>query len=133
MGLNKEGVIQLKMQGPENKAAVSKIYYQTFNNSMVNNEVGSVTAENILLMNQNALSEKDIHKLQTLFSRLNVLVKDEKDPMLHEAADTLYKEIRKTEPKKSIIKQTLAVIKGLAMGVTSNEITTIINAAFGIL
>lgn len=133
LGLNKEGVIQLKMQGPENKAAVSKIYYQTFNNSMVNNEVGSVTAENILLMNQNALSEKDIHKLQTLFSRLNVLVKDEKDPMLHEAADTLYKEIRKTEPKKSIIKQTLAVIKGLAMGVTSNEITTIINAAFGIL
>ena len=133
LGLNREGVIQLKMPAPDNKEAVSKIYYQTFNNSMVNNEVGSVTAENILFMNQGALSEKDIHKLQTLFSRLNVLVKDEKDPMLQDAADTLNKEIHKTEPKKSIIKQTLAVIKGLAMGVTSNEITTIINAALGIL
>ena len=133
LGLNKEGVIQLKMNAPNNKEAVSKIYYQTFNNSMVSNDGGSITAENILLFNQEALSETDIQKLQTMFSRLNVLVKEEKDPMLQDAAETLNKEICKTEPKKSVIKQTLAVIKGLAMGVASNEITTIINAALGIL
>lgn len=133
LGLNKEGVIQLKMNAPNNKETVSKIYYQTFNNSMVNNEVGSVSAENVLFFNQDSISEKDINKLQTMFSRLNVLVKEEKDPMLQDAADTLNKEICKTEPKKSVIKQTLAVIKGLAMGVASNEITTIINAALGIL
>lgn len=133
LGLNKEGVIQLKMNAPNNKEAVSKIYYQTFNNSMVSNDGGSITAENILLFNQEALSETDIQKLQTMFSRLDVLVKEEKDPMLQDAAETLNKEICKTEPKKSVIKQTLAVIKGLAMGVASNEITTIINAALGIL
>ena len=133
LGLNKEGVIQLKMNAPNNKEAVSKIYYQTFNNSMVSNDGGSITAENILLFNQEALSETDIQKLQTMFSRLDVLVKEEKDPMLQDAAETLNKQICKTEPKKSVIKQTLAVIKGLAMGVASNEITTIINAALGIL
>lgn len=133
LGLNKEGVIQLKMNAPENKEAVSKIYYQTFNNSIVSNEGGSIEAENVLLLNQDGLSEKDIHKLQTMFSRLNVLVKDEKDPMLQEAADTLNKELCKPEPEKSVIKQTLAVIKGLAMGVASSEIATIINAALGIL
>lgn len=133
LGLNKEGVIQLEMRVPDNKEAVSKIYYQTFNNSIVNNEGGRVSAENILLLSQDTISEKDIRKLQTMFSRLNVLLKDEKDPMIQEAAETLDKEIRKPEPKKSVIKQTLAVIKGLAMGVASSEIATIINAALGIL
>ena len=133
LGLNKERVIQLKMNVPNNKEAISKIYYQTFNNSVVNNDGGSITAENILLLNQEALSEKDIHKLQTMFSRLNVLVKEEKDPMLQDAAETLNKEICKNEPKKSVVKLTLAVIKGLAMGVASNEITSIINTALGVL
>ncbi len=99
----------------------------------MNNEGGRVSAENILLLSQDTISEKDIRKLQTMFSRLNVLLKDEKDPMIQEAAETLDKEIRKPEPKKSVIKQTLAVIKGLAMGVASSEIATIINAALGIL
>ena len=133
LGLNKEGVIQLEMRMPDNKEAVSKIYYQTFNNSIVNNEGGRVSAENILLLSQDTISEKDIRKLQTMFSRLNVLLKEEKDPMIQEAAEMLDKEIRKPEPKKSVIKQTLAVIKGLAMGVASSEIATIINAALGIL
>ncbi len=133
LGLNKEGVIKLKMRAPESKETVSKIYYQTINNSVVSNDGGNIDAENIILMNHDVLTEKDIHKLQTMFSRLNVLVKDEKDPMLQEAAETLNKEICKTEPKKSVIKQTLAVIKGLAMGVASNEITTIINNALGLL
>jgi len=133
LGLNKEGVIQLEMRVPDNKEAVSKIYYQTFNNSIVNNEGGRVSAENILLLSQDTISEKDIRKLQTMFSRLNVLLKEEKDPMIQEAAEMLDKEIRKPEPKKSVIKQTLAVIKGLAMGVASSEIATIINAALGIL
>ena len=133
LGLNKEGVIQLKMKALDNKETVNKIYYQTFNNSVVSNDGGVIDAENILLLNQDSLSEIDIHKLQTMFSRLNVLVKDEKDPMLQEAAETLNKEISKPEPKKSVIKQTLAVIKGLAMGVASSEIATIINAALGIL
>lgn len=133
LGLNKEGVIQLEMRVPDNKEAVSKIYYQTFNNSIVNNEGGRVSAENILLLSQDTISEKGIRKLQTMFSRLNVLLKDEKDPMIQEAAEMLDKEIRKPEPKKSVIKQTLAVIKGLAMGVASSEIATIINAALGIL
>lgn len=133
LGLNKEGVIQLKMNVPDNKETVNKIFYQTFNNSIVSNGGGVIDAENILLLNQDGLSEKDIHKLQTMFSRLNVLMKDEIDPMLQDAAETLNKEICKPEPKKSVIKQTLAVIKGLAMGIASNEITTIVNAALGIL
>lgn len=133
LGLNKEGVIQLKMIVPDSKETVNKIFYQTFNNSIVSNDGGVIDAENILLLNQDGLSEKDIHKLQTMFSRLNVLMKDEIDPMLQEAAETLNKEICKPKPKKSVIKQTLAVIKGLAMGIASNEITTIVNAALGIL
>lgn len=133
LGLNKEGVIKLKMKAPESKETVSKIYYQTINNSVVSNDGGNIDAENIILLNHDVLTEKDIYKLQTMLSRLNVLVKDEKDSMLQEAAETLNKEICKTEPKKSVIKQTLAVIKGLAMGVASNEITTIINNALGLL
>lgn len=133
LGLNKEGIIQLKLKAPENREAVSKIYYQTFSHSIVSNDGATIDAKNIVLLNQDGLSEKDIHKLQTLFSRLNILVKDEVDPMLQEAAETLNKEISKPMPKKSVIKQTLAVIKGLAMGVASSEIATIINAALGIL
>ena len=99
LGLNKEGVIQLKMKAFDNKEIVNKIYYQTFNNSIENNDGGIIDAENILLLNQDSLSEKDIKKLQTMFYRLNILVKDEKDPMLQEAADTLNKEICKPKPK----------------------------------
>lgn len=133
LGLNKEGIIQLEMNVLDNKEAVNKIYYQTFKNSIVSNDGGVINAETMLLLNEGSLSEREIHQLQTMFSRLNVLVKDEKDPMLQEAADTLNKEISKLEPKKSVIKQTLAVIKGLAMGVASSEIAAIINTALGIL
>lgn len=133
LGLNKEGIIQLEMNVLDNKEAVNKIYYQTFKNSIVSNDGGIINAETMLLLNEGCLSEREIHQLQTMFSRLNVLVKDEKDPMLQEAADTLNKEISKLEPKKSVIKQTLAVIKGLAMGVASSEIAAIINTALGIL
>lgn len=133
LGLNKEGIIQLEMNALDNKEAVNKIYYQTFKNSIVSNDGGVINAETMLLLNEGSLSEREIHQLQTMFSRLNVLVKDEKDPMLQEAVDTLNKEICKLEPKKSVIKQTLAVIKGLAMGVASSEIAAIINTALGIL
>lgn len=133
LGLNKEGIIQLEMNVLDNKEAVNKIYYQTFKNSIVSNDGGIINAETMLLLNEGYLSEREIHQLQTMFSRLNVLVKDEKDPMLQEAADTLNKEISKLEPKKSVIKQTLAIIKGLAMGVASSEIAAIINTALGIL
>lgn len=133
LGLNKEGIIQLEMNVLDNKEAVNKIYYQTFKNSIVSNDGGVINAETMLLLNEGSLSEREIHQLQTMFSRLNVLLKDEKDPMLQEAADTLNKEISKLEPKKSVIKQTLAVIKGLAMGVASSEIAVIINTALGIL
>lgn len=133
LGLNKEGVIQLRMKAPKNKEAVSKIYYQIFNNSIVSNDGATMEAESILLLNRDGVSEKDIHKLQTMFSRLSVLIRDEDDPMLQEAANTLNKEINKPEPQKSVIKQTLAIIKGLAMGVASSEIATIINAALGLM
>ena len=133
LGLNKEGIIRLKMEELGTKEAINKIYYQTFNNSIVSNDGGVIEAENILLMNQDNLSVEDILKLQTMYSRLKVLVKEEKDPMLQEAAEALNKEIRKPTPKKSVIKQTLAVIKGLAKGVASSEIATIINSVLGIL
>lgn len=133
LGLNKDGVIDLKMTTPNNKEVVNKIYYQTFNNSMVNNEGGSIAAETTLQYNQEAISEKDIRKLQTMFTRLNILLKEENDPMLKDAAETLKKEICKTDPKKTVIKQTLAVIKGLAMGVASKELSTIINTTLGLL
>ena len=133
LGLNKEGIIQLEMNMPDNKEAVNKIYYQTFNNSVVSNDGGVIDAENILFFDQNSLSEREIRQLQTIMSRLSVLVKDEKDPMLQEAAETLNNEINKSGPKKSVIKQMLAVIKGLAMGVASSEIATIINTALEIL
>ena len=45
LGLNKEGIIKLKMTTLNNKETVSKIYYQTFNNSLVNYEGGSFSAE----------------------------------------------------------------------------------------
>lgn len=131
--LNKEGVIQLKMKTPTNNEVASKVFYQTFNNSMVNNDGGVFSAENILLLNQNSISKDDIQELQALYDRLCVLVKDEKDPMLQDAAKTLSKEIYNPNPRKAVIKQTLAVIKGLAMGVASSEIATVINSALGLI
>lgn len=133
LGMNKEGVIQLRMSAPDKKEVVSKIYYQTFNNSMVNNEGGSISAVNNLLLNQDSISEEDLQRLQMMFTHLNVLVKGEEDPMLQDAVETLNNEIYKPKPKKSVIKKTLALIKGLAMGVASGEIATIINAALGLL
>ena len=53
--------------------------------------------------------------------------------MLRETAEELNKEINTKSPKKSVVKKGLAIIKGLAMGVASGEIATIINAALGIL
>lgn len=131
--LDKEGIIELSLKNPEDRARVSKIFYQTFNSSVVNNGEGDIVADNIFLLSQDSISEKDVQKLKTMFSRLNVLVKDEKDPMLREAADTLNREINSEAPKKSVVKKGLAIIKGLAMGVASSEIATIINAALGLL
>ena len=131
--MDKEGIIELSLRKPEDNAQVSKIFYQTFNSSVVNNGEGDIVADNIFLLSQDSISEKDVQKLKTMFSRLNVLVKDEKDPMLREAADALNKEINSEAPKKSVVKKGLAIIKGLAMGVASSEIATIINAALGIL
>lgn len=130
--LDSEGVIRLALKRADSQNQVSKIFYQTFNSSVVNTGEGNIQANNIILA-QDTLSEKDVQKLKTMFTRLNLLVKEEKDPMLQEAADSLNKEINSGSPKKSVIKKGLAIIKGLAMGVASSEIATIINAALGIL
>lgn len=130
--LDSEGVIRLALKRADSQNQVSKIFYQTFNSSVVNTGEGNIQANNIILA-QDTLSEKDVQKLKTIFTRLNLLVKEEKDPMLQEAADSLNKEINSGSPKKSVIKKGLAIIKGLAMGVASSEIATIINAALGFL
>lgn len=131
--LDSEGVISLALKKADSQSQASKVFYQTFNSSVVNNGEGNIEADNIFLLAQDTLSEKDVQKLKTMFTRLNLLVKEEKDPMLQEAADSLNKEINSGSPKKSVIKKGLAIIKGLAMGVASSEIATIINAALGIL
>ena len=100
---------------------------------VINNGAGDIVADNIILLSQDTISEKDVQKLKTMFSRLNLLVKEEKDPMLQEAAEELNNEINSESPKKSVVKRGLAIIKGLAMGVASSEIATIINAAWGVL
>lgn len=133
LNLDKEGIIILSLNKTEDQTRVSKIYYQTFNRSVVNNGVGNIEADNIVFLSQDTIPEKDVHKLKTMFARLNVLVKEEKDPMLRETAEELNKEINTESPKKSVVKKGLAIIKGLAMGVASGEIATIINAALGIL
>ena len=130
--LDSEGVISLALKRADSQNQASKIFYQTFNSSVVNTGEGNIQANNIILA-QDTLSEKDVQKLKTMFTRLNLLVKEEKDPMLQEAADSLNKEINSGSPKKSVIKKGLAIIKGLAMGVASSEIATIINAALGVL
>ena len=133
LNLDKEGIIKLSLNKTEDQTRVSKIYYQTFNRSVVNNGAGNIEADNIVFLSQDTIPEKDVHKLKTMFSRLNDLVKEEKDPMLRETAEELNKEINTKSPKKSVVKKGLAIIKGLAMGVASGEIATIINAALGIL
>lgn len=130
--LDSEGVISLALKRADSQNQASKIFYQTFNSSVVNTGEGNIQANNIILA-QDTLSEKDVQKLKTMFTRLNLIVKEEKDPMLQEAADSLNKEINSGSPKKSVIKKGLAIIKGLAMGVASSEIATIINAALGVL
>ncbi len=133
LDLDKEGIIKLSSNKTEDQNRASKIYYQTFNRSVVNNGVGNIEADNNVFLSQDTIPEKDVHKLKTMFSRLNVLVKEEKDPMLRETAEELNKEINTESPKKSVVKKGFAIIKGLAMGVASREIATIINAALGIL
>ena len=71
--------------------------------------------------------------MKTILLRLNGLVKEEKDQMLQEAADSLNQEINSESPKKSVVKKGLAIIKGLAMGVASSEIAMIINEALCVL
>lgn len=133
LNLDKKGIIELSLKKPEDRTQVSKIFYQTFNGSVINNGAGDIVADNIILLSQDTISEKDVQKLKTMFSRLNLLVKEEKDPMLQEAAEELNNEINSESPKKSVVKRGLAIIKGLAMGVASSEIATIINAALGVL
>lgn len=110
----------------------NKIYYQIFNNSVVGNDGGIVNADDITMLNDE-LSEKTVEKLLTIFSRLNLLIKEQQDPMLQEASETLNNEIWSKNPRKSLIKKGLAIIKGLAIGVTSSEIVTLINTALGML
>ena len=133
LNLDKEGIIELSLKKPGDQTQVGKIFYQSFNNSVVNNGEGDIVADNIILLSQDTISEKDVQKLKTMFSRLNLLVKEEKDPMLQEAAVELNNEINSESPKKSVVKKGLAIIKGLAMGVASSEIATIINSALGVL
>ena len=85
------------------------------------------------MLSPDTLSESDVQVLKTLFSRLNVLIGEEKDSMLKETAADLNSELQSPMPRKSLIKKSLAIIKGLAMGVASSEIATIINAALGVL
>lgn len=133
LNLDKEGIIELSMKKTEDQTQVSKIFYQTFNKNVVNNGEGNIEADNIIFLSQDTIPVEVVQKLKTMFSRLNVLVKEEKDPMLQDASDELNKEINTESPKKSVVKKGLAIIKGLAMGVASSEIATIINAALGII
>ena len=131
--LDSEGIISLALKKPDSPNTASKIFYQTFNSSVVNNGEGNIDADNIFLLSHDSISEKDVQKLKIILSRLNVLVKEEKDQMLQEAADSLNQEMNSESPKKSVVKKGLAIIKGLAMGVASSEIAMIINEALGVL
>lgn len=112
---------------------VSKVFLQTITNSIVNNGEGNIEADNIIMLSPDTLSESDVQMLKALFSRLNVLIGEEKDSMLKATAADLDSELQSPTPRKSLIKKSLAIIKGLAMGVASSEIATIINAALGVL
>lgn len=131
--LDKAGEIELTLSPPINKEEVSKVFLQTITNSIVNNGEGKIEADNIIMLSPDTLSESDVQVLKTLFSRLNVLIGEEKDSMLKETAADLNSELQSPTPRKSLIKKSLAIIKGLAMGVASSEIATIINAALGVL
>lgn len=131
--LEKAGEIKLSLSHPVNNEEVNKIFLQTITNSVVNNGEGSIEADNITILPQDALSQKDVQKLEIMFSRLNVLLGEEKDSMLKEAAATLKNELQSPTPRKTIIKRGLALIKGLAMGAASSEIATIINVALGVI
>lgn len=131
--LDYEGIIDLDIKNQKDKNQISNIYYQTINSSVVNNGEGDIIADKISLISQDTITEQDIQKLKDMLSRLNLLVKEEHDPMLQKEADTLNNEINSESPNKTVIKKGLAIIKGLAMGVASSEITAIINSALGIL
>lgn len=131
--LDKAGEIELALSHPVKKEEVSKVFFQTITNSIVNNGESKIEADNIMMISQDTLSESDGQKLKTMISRLNVLVGEEKDSMLKETAANLNSELQSPTPRKSLIKKSLAIIKGLAMGVSSSEIATIINAALGML
>ena len=131
--LDSDGIISLALKKPDSPNTASKIFYQTFNSSVVNNGEGNINADNIYLLSHDSISEKDVQELKTILSRLNVLVKEEKDQMLQEAADSLNQEINSESHKKSVVKKGLAIIKGLAMGVASSEIAMKINEALGVL
>lgn len=48
LNLDKEGIIKLSLNKTEDQTRVSKIYYQTFNRSVVNNGAGNIEADNIV-------------------------------------------------------------------------------------
>ncbi len=131
--LEKKGVVSLSLNKPVNQTEVNKIFLQTIYGSVVNNGEGTIEAESILLTPQDAISPKDVEKLKTMISRLNVLMEVEQEPLVHETAISLNQEINAECPRKSVMKKELAIIKGLAMGAASSEIATIINSALGIM
>ena len=131
--MDRAGEIELTLSPPVNKEEVSKVFLQTITNSIVNNGEGNIEADNIIMLSPDMLSESDVQMLKALFSRLNVLIGEEKDSMLKATAADLDSELQSPTPRKSLIKKSLAIIKGLAMGVASSEIATIINAALGVL
>lgn len=114
--LDKAGEIELTLFPPINKEEVSKVFLQTITNSIVNNGEGKIEADNIIMLSPDMLSESDVQVLKTLFSWLNVLIGEEKDSMLKETASDLNSELQSHMPRKSLIKNSLAIIKGLAMG-----------------
>lgn len=114
--LDKAGEIELTLFPPINKEEVSKVFLQTITNSIVNNGEGKIEADNIIMLSPDMLSESDVQVLKTLFSWLNVLIGEEKDSMLKETASDLNSELQSPMPRKSLIKNSLAIIKGLAMG-----------------
>ena len=114
--LDKAGEIELTLFPPIKKEEVSKVFLQTITNSIVNNGEGKIEADNIIMLSPDMLSESDVQVLKTLFSWLNVLIGEEKDSMLKETASDLNSELQSPMPRKSLIKNSLAIIKGLAMG-----------------
>lgn len=131
--LDKEGVLTLALRKPDDRDLINKIYCRIFNDSVASSGEDDITPERVFLVSHDPVSPNNVQTLKDMFSRLNVLLREEKDRTLQDALDALNVEINLAAPSRSNVKKCLAIIKGLAIGVSCNEVTTIANAALGVL